>query len=127
MSMGFELDISELTDVVKILIKKSKPEAVETALVKACWKILNDSVEESPKTPHRHGHLRESAIVNKSKDDDIMFGYTAEYAAKWHNWEGPEPNWSESGVGTKYVTTKIIKNKQEYLKLIGESLKKDML
>ena len=131
---------------------KTAPAAAEKGMFEAISELKNNSDNIIPKTPHLEGNLRgdytiiiegitKATIAEKSggKAKDHRRGgasaiqRTAEiiaklvfrqpYAAKWHEAVDRKVNWSESGVGPKYVESKLAMFKGKYMNIVASAIK----
>lgn len=115
----------------------------EDAMWEAAAALKKDADEIVPKTPHLHGNLRGDAVRNakakgpskshpewypkKEKEDvgkgklSITVTYRAPYANRWHEAVDEFINWSETGVGPKYLEAKIARKdlRDKYYGLIA--------
>ncbi|MCK4761978.1 MAG: hypothetical protein KAW12_07250 [Candidatus Aminicenantes bacterium] len=84
-----------------------------------------DTIE--PKTPHLEGNLRGSKKVglveNSKKEFSIEFGFDQPYAGALHEREKPT-NWSEEGVGPKYLQSKLARFMDKYKRIFGLAIKR---
>ena len=121
MSMSYTLDIKEFEERFNDLIKKSIDIDVVKGYRAVGNAIINASNKEIPKSPHRSGDLRASGKV-EVEVDGIAFGFNVPYAAKWHE-TTDTINWSERGVGPKYMSKKMYGSGDKWLEIFGEFLK----
>ena len=111
--------------------------------------------EIAPKTPHLHGNLRGDSVrgvkakgSSKSRKDwwpktaeesrsdglAVLVTYAAPYAARWHeavgsqNAFGDPINWSEDGVGPKYVEAKMAREdlRNKIYQLVADVIKEGL-
>jgi hypothetical protein len=107
---GMTLDLSDVEKNLAIL-SQAVPEEAKKGLWDAGTALKSDADNESPRTPHREGHLRGNFEINPIQKADMVgveIVYKQPYAARWHEAEGdidPETggkiHWSETGVGPK--------------------------
>ena len=110
---GFSMDFKDFDKKTTRLVQKAMPEAAAKGVREACqeWKLDADNVP--PKTPHLEGHLRGSGKVSKAevkgKEISAEVSYSTPYAARWHEAEPGTVNWSEPGVGPKFLESKAVR------------------
>lgn len=92
--------------------------------------VIIDANEIEPKTPHLLGHLKGTGQVHSVELTPEMvtgimsFGNPkggqggAPYALRWHEVEPGTVNWSEPGVGPKYLESKLVRFKDKYVEII---------
>ena len=121
------------------------PEAAEKGLFEALSELKNDADNVPPRTPHLEGNLRGDytfildgirnvKIVEKSggkgsnhapggekpvlrpnaKNIIVKLIFRMPYAARWHETTA-DINWSEDGVGPKYVESKLATFGEKYM------------
>jgi len=144
---SFTLDMADFMKNLDHIVRSKIPGIAR----KACWEaaaaLKKDADEIEPKTPHLHGSLRGDAIrgakVRGSSTThkewfpkitegeispsiiSILVTYCAPYAARWHEAVGEAINWSEPGVGPKYLEAKMARDdlRSKYFKLIADRIK----
>lgn len=94
--------------------------------------IKIDADNVSPRTPHLEGMLRGSGKVipdanpwGKNKIE-VMIVYDMPYATKWHEADTTSVQWSEPGVGSKYLESKLSRFKNKYIAIIVADIKRGM-
>jgi hypothetical protein len=122
----FELDFSDFN----VKHSKSTQRIIRYAKIgvrEAAQEWKHDADNVPPRTPHLTGFLRGSGVVSniKATASEICaeVTYSAPYAKKWHEWEGPV-NWSEEGVGPKYLESKIFTFGKKYVAIIADAIRK---
>lgn len=145
---NFSLDLTEFDK--RLLQMSAKADAiVKRALWEGAAALKKDADELSPRTPHLHGNLRGDTVRGvKAKgsskvDKDIwpkitredlgkgklavLVTYCAPYAARWHETD-EAINWSEAGVGPKYLEAKMARQdlRDKYYRIIAEALKEGL-
>ena len=116
------------------------PEDAKVGVRLALDELKLDADNEPPRTPHLEGHLRASGrVVNVQSIMDEISGeihyggqgvseegvsYSVPYAARWHEAEPGTVEWSEPGVGPKFVTTKLSRHNKKYTQIIAAHIKK---
>lgn len=146
---GFSIDMTEF-DKRLLLANVRVNKIVKKALWEAGAALKKDADEIEPKTPHLHGNLRGDASagpkakgrskVNKDhwpkfQEETlgymiyaILVTYCAPYAERWHEAVGQNINWSESGVGPKYMEAKMARQdlRDKYYGLIAKRIKEEL-
>jgi hypothetical protein len=87
--------------------------------------ILRDAILEEPRAPHKTGHLWRSQVVEPIIDFNsigIIVGFNTPYAARLHEWTGSVGNWTLAGSGPKYLETKLVLNKEKYIRITAEGI-----
>ena len=138
---GMTFDTKDFDIKFKNVTGKKIPRAAERGMFQTGALILRDAVVEPPQVPKSRGvtkeggrrgqgpgHLRRSQKVEKPKIDhgeiSIVVGFDTEYAAVVH--EAPQSwQWSTPGTGPKFLESKLIKNKEKYMKNIADNIKKE--
>ena len=124
---GFSTDFSDFDKKTTRLVQKAMPEAVAKGLREAGqeWKLDADNVP--PKTPHLEGHLRASGKVSKvnveGKKMSVEVSYSTPYATRWHEAEPGTINWSEPGVGPKYLESKAVRFAKKYINIVALNIR----
>jgi len=144
---SFTLDMADFLNNLDSIVRSKIPAIAR----KACWEaaaaLKKDADEIEPKTPHLHGTLRGDSIRGaKAKGNSptqkeffpkitehefsssiisILVTYCAPYAARWHEAVGEAINWSEPGVGPKYLEAKMARDdlRSKYFGLIADRIK----
>ena len=127
-------------------------QAIERGMGVAMLSMLGDCVMETPTVPLKEGWLRGSGSIfvqNKfistsetmptakmkyaltsfvegipEKQVEGVIGFNAPYAAKMH--EGIDFHFTEPSSGAKYLETKMHRNKNRYVEIIADEVKKDL-
>lgn len=113
------LDISDFEKRMAGFEKKHQ-KIIENVLFKTASQVKIDADEIPPKTPHLEGNLRGNYRIIPLKFYLVMIWYMMIYATRWHEATDPEPNWSETGVGPKYLESKLLNYREKYGKLMAE-------
>lgn len=112
-------------NIIALAVQKF-PDVAKQALHEAQKQLKIDADEIPPRTPHLTGALRDSGVLGdpESRGETIegTVAYTMPYAARWHEIDVPI-NWSEAGVGPKYLEAKLVNLNQKYLKLMADFIK----
>ena len=146
---GFDFDVGDFREKFSALALKTVPEAAEAAMFAALSEVKHDADAVTPKTPHLEGNLRgdydfvldgitQSKVVStgnkgnpKAKPSE-RYGaksivakiiFRMPYAAKWHEAVGKKINWSEAGVGPKYLESKLSMFRRKYWGMVAEAVK----
>ena len=122
---GFTVDFSDFEKNFERIVKSAIPAAGARGLQKGAAFLLRDAILETPTVPKKLGNLRRTQQVNKpkisSKETSVEAGFAADYAAKVH--EMPDTNnFTEPGSGPKYLETKLIRNKEKYMKITADQI-----
>jgi hypothetical protein len=123
--MSMRLDRSDW--IKKMMAFKNKhPSMVQRILLKTADQVKIDADEIEPKTPHLEGQLRGNYQIKALKAYIIMIWFLMPYAARWHEAVNDiDPiterkiNWSETGVGAKYLEKKLLTLGQKYGELMA--------
>ena len=122
---GFTVDFSNFEKEFERIVKSAIPAAGARGLQKGAAFLLRDAVLEPPTVPKKLGNLRRTQQVNKPKispkEISVEAGFAADYAAKVH--EMPNTyNYTEPGSGPKYLESKLIRNKEKYMKMTADQI-----
>jgi len=123
---GFYVDSRSFDQHFSRVVKKTIPSLTNKGLMKAAAETLRDADNESPKLPFEKGDLRGSKEIHGSKDLFelfVEFGFNIIYAAKHHE-APPTWNWQREGAGPKFLSTKLIRHKDKYIKIVAATIKK---
>ena len=136
---AFTMDTKDFDISFKKIMEKTIPGAEEEGLMNMAPFIIRDAIVEEPTVPKSKGitkggtrsatpgHLRRSQKIEKPKrrhkEVSIEIGFNTPYAAKMHEMPA-NTNWSTAGSGPKFLETKLVKNKEKYLKMIAETIRK---
>lgn len=111
--MSFKLNASEyLKNTGKLL--ENLPDMGNRCLLKLGDKVHRDANNIEPRTPHLEGNLRSVVVIEITENGTVIIWFQMPYAARWHEATDPEPNWSEQGVGPKYLESKLVRFKDDY-------------
>jgi len=125
---GFSMDFKNFDKGFAKIVKKAIPEASADGLRQAGqeWKLDADNVP--PRTPHLERFLRGSGEVSKAKvkgqSTEVEVSYDKPYAARWHEAEPGTINWSEPGVGPKYLESKAVRFMRKYMAIAAEVIRR---
>jgi hypothetical protein len=118
MDMSMRLDTSDFQKKISSFEKKH-PKITERILLKTADQVKIDADEIPPKTPHLEGQLRGNYQIKALNEFLVMIWFLMPYAARWHEATDPEPNWSEKGVGPKYLENKLLTLGAKYGELMA--------
>jgi hypothetical protein len=146
---SFTLDLGEFLNRLK-LADKIALDAAKKGLWEGAAALKKDADEIVPMTPHLHGNLRGNARrsvkakgpskINKewwpkTQDENlgpakfsVLVTYCAPYAERWHEAVDEAINWSETGVGPKYLEAKMARKdlRDKYYKIIADRIKEEL-
>jgi len=122
---GFTIDFKDFDKKFTQIVQSAIPSAGARGLKKGAAFLLRDAILETPTAPKKTGNLRRTQQVNEPKikrgEVSVEAGFAADYAAKVH--EMPDTNnFTEPGSGPKYLTTKLIRNKEKYMKKVADHI-----
>lgn len=87
--------------------------------------VLRDAIIEEPRAPHKTGNLWRSQKIERPKllkgEITIELGFDAEYAAAVHEMPA-NTGWTMGGSGSKFLESKLIKNKEKYMAAIAQGM-----
>ena len=118
-------------------------------MFEALSEVKNDADNHTPRTPHLHGDLRGDYTfilegITQSKVQEVgtkfkggeapaeRYGaasiiakliFRMPYAAKWHEAVNRKVNWSEAGVGPKYLESKLMMFMNKYMGIVSKRIK----
>jgi hypothetical protein len=129
--MSMTVDFSDFDKGFKRLVNGSVPPEIDKALFIAGNLLLDDAGQWTPRAPFREGHLWRSRRVVRpagaAKGSGVAAGFNIAYAARWHELTPAEDariHWTLSGSGRKYLESKIPMFRDDYIKVIGDYLRK---
>lgn len=148
MRTGMYLDSSDISRRLERLVNQSIPEEIEKGMGKAALQLLSDCTMQAPTVPLDEGTLRGSGSVfvqsrlkgvsrkyrgkgtpavdqsdPVTRDTTVAtVGFNTPYAARIHEGIGIR-NWSEPSSGPKFLESKLIGNRREYMEILAESLR----
>jgi len=121
---GFSVDFSDFDKKFAKIVNDAIPSAGAQGLEKAAAYLLRDAILERPTAPKKTGNLRRTQKVEKpilKPDISIEAGFTADYSAAVH--EMPDTNnFTEPGSGPKFLESKLIRNKEKYMKIVADEI-----
>lgn len=138
---GFTIDTRDFDIKFANVTGKKIPSAAARGLFQTAALVIRDSIVESPQVPKSRGvtkeggrrgqgpgHLRRSQKIEQPKqrhgEVSVELGFNTDYAAAVH--EMPESTiWSTPGTGPKYLESKLLKNKERYMKNVADNIKRE--
>ena len=134
------MDFTNFNKKFTKITEDAVPEDTVVGVREALQALKLDADNVPPRTPHLEGNLRASGkvkkvkILKKSISGALMYGgkgtteegveFNVPYAHRWHEAEPGTVEWSEPGVGSKYLESKMIKFKKDYMKIIAEVIRR---
>lgn len=134
---GFIMDFRDFDKKFEKVVKRTIPQASAKALYEEAPYVLRDAIMETPTVPKSRGvtkggrrgggpgHLRRSQKIERPllfPDISVELGFNAEYAAYVH--EMPRSYlFTIPGSGPKYLESKLIKNKEKYMKNVARRIR----
>jgi hypothetical protein len=132
----YELDFKDFDEKFMEFAVNKMPFEAEQGLFAAAGELKRDADTVEPKTPHLEGNLRGQYNITHKIDAGKIFAeltFKMPYAARWHEAEynidpvtGSKVNWSESGVGPKYVEAKLVRFMRKYIGIATDYIKAEM-
>lgn len=142
-------DTTDFDRKMQRLMARAIPEACEKGMGQAGMQLLNDAVMQAPTVPLDEGTLRGSGSVfvqnrlvqvspfHRTKGQPateyeeliprestvVVVGFNTPYAARLHEGVGIQ-NWSEPSSGKKYLESKLANNRDTYMKIAAEGIRK---
>jgi len=138
---GFTIDTRDFDIKFKTVTGKKIPSAAARGLFQTGALVIRDAIVEQPQVPKSRGvtkergkrgqgpgHLRRSQKIEKPKEErgeiSVELGFNTDYAAAVH--EMPETTqWSTPGTGPKYLESKLLRNKDKYMKNVADNIKRE--
>lgn len=123
---GFSLDWKEFDRTFFPLVDRKIPDAGAEGLFNAAGEMLDDGDNEAPQAPFEFGDLRgagqiEDPVFSLGKIT-VEVGYNMAYAAKLHESAPGEfnfvPRRNILNPGRKWLSTKMIKYKEKYMRIV---------
>jgi len=142
---AFTMDFSQFNEAFLKHTLETCPKAAERGMFEALSELKNDADSVTPKTPHLEGNLRGDYTfilegITQSKVTEVgsqhkgnvapverfnakniiaKIVFRMPYAAKWHEAVDKKVNWSEPGVGPKYLETKLMMFNKKYMSIVA--------
>ncbi len=124
---GFFMDTRDFDQRFSKIVQNTIPKHTNMGLMKAAAEALRDADLEKPYLPVDKKDLRGSKEIRGSKDLFelfVEFGFNIIYAAKLHEKGKVDWNWTREGSGPKFLSTKLIRFKDKYIKIVAVTIKK---
>lgn len=135
---GFNVNFTEFEKTFYPLVQKAIPGAADRGLFNAAAEALRDADKEPPQTPMDKGDLRGSKTIETSsgmrtkgiktvkksisfRKLSVNMGFNIFYAAKVHESTGMKFVVRYKPIqnpGPKYLETKLVRNKEKYIKIV---------
>jgi hypothetical protein len=132
--MSFEVDTKDFDMKFAEIVKNTIPRVAADALFRAGALVIRDALREEPTVPKKTGNLRRTQHIETpditSDDISVEAGFNADYAARVHEWVPSEQygekqvNWTLAGSGPKFLSTKLARNKEKYMKYVADEIAK---
>ena len=127
---GFFIDPDDFLKDFDKITENIIPELAGKGLVVAANEMIHDSITLPPQAPFKKGDLRGSGTVEKAKkarkDISIKAGFNINYAARQHEAEPGEFNYTRTGAknpGPKFLESKMVSKKDKYMHIVAETIK----
>jgi len=125
---NFKLDTRDFDIKFDDLIKNAIPGAVSKGLFIAGSELLRMAIEEAPQCPKDIGDLWGSGGVKVIDDESVQTYFNSVYAAYQHEQEPGKFNYTTnkgaSHPGPKFLSSKMIRHKNDLMNLIAEAIRK---
>ena len=123
---GFTAEMKDFNKKFYKVVNKTIPGLSAEGLMKGATQLIRDAIQEQPRAPHLTGNLWRSQKIErpmiKHGEISIEVGFDAEYAAAVH--EMPSSNkFTMTGSGPQFLTSKLAKNKDKYMKTTADHIK----
>jgi len=123
---GFTVNMKYFDKKFYRIVNKTIPSLSAEGLMKGATQLIRDAILETPTVPKKTGHLRRTQQIERPKIEhreiSIEAGFNADYSAAMH--EAPSNlNFSEPGSGPQFLTSKLAKNKDKYMKTTANHIK----
>ena len=131
MSSKFTFDTRVFTKSFLTLTLLKYPKATERGIQVALKQLKEDADDIPPKTPHKEGVLKGSAVIKskiKAKAIEGTLTYEMPYAPYQHagmRFDGSRKvlNYSEAGSGAGFLSKKLVRYYNKYIGLIVKSVR----
>jgi len=80
-------------------------------------------VSSSDRALQRNVVATAASVSKAKKHPNMMFGYSANYAAAVHEMSDSDTNWSKSGSGGKWFQRNLENNKSDIIKILANNIK----
>lgn len=143
MGRNFQIDTSRFRAGIQRLVNQALPEQIVRGLFAAGTELLQDAREDIPRVPKKEGTLSASGSVTVLRPGEVselaetttpgryvaIVGFNTPYAAYLH--EGMRQdgshvvmNWTLEGSGPKYLETPLLANRDRYIQIIVDAIKR---
>lgn len=124
---AFTVDFTDFNKKFRDIVGRAIPELADEGFFKAGNELLRLAIEEEPKAPHDTGRLvsAKEVIVIKGGGGCVA-GFNVEYACKLHEMPAASyhpANWKLPGSGPKFLETKVIKYRQDLIKVVADTIR----
>lgn len=124
---GMTFDTKDFDIKFPRVVNKEIPEESARMEYKVAGIVLRDAIVEEPRAPHDTGNLWREQKIEPPRilagEITIELGFNTDYAAIVHEMPA-NTNWTMTGSGPKYLEAKLIKNKEKYMGMIAEGLRR---
>jgi len=128
---GVSLDTKDFDMKFKRVVDGEMQELAEKGLFEAMSEACHDADAEKPYIPFKEGHLKGSEKIRRPKrtkgEISVLGGFNIGYAARLHEMEPTRAariNWTRPGSGPKYLEAKLIRNRDKYMKITAERIRR---
>jgi hypothetical protein len=124
---GFYVDSRDFDKHFSRVVANTIPKLTNKGLVNAAGEALRDADLKEPYLPVDEKNLRGSKEIHGSKDLFelfVEFGFNMIYAAYLHEKGKVGWNWTRPGSGPKFLSTKLVRYKDKYIKIVAVTIKK---
>jgi len=128
---AFNVDFSDFEKGFRKIVEDKVPKEAKKGIFDAMAQLLEDAKDKVPRAPWRDGDLWGSTTdtinVRVSRAEiQATGGFNISYAARWHELSPSEDSrisWTMPGSGRKYLESKMMKYKQDYMEIVAESIR----
>jgi len=124
---GFTVDTKDFDMKFAEIVKNTIPRVAADALFRAGALVIRDALREEPTVPKKTGNLRRTQHIETpditSDEISVEAGFNANYAADVHERVG-KTRWTLEGSGPKFLSTKLARNKEKYMKYVADEIAK---
>lgn len=122
----FSMDWTEFDKKFYPLVEKAIPGAAKKGIFNAINALLEDAIEDVPRAPKDKGDLwgsREASVVVKLGRLIGIAAFNIFYATKMHE-ASEKISFKLPGAGPKFLEKKMFSNKEKYMKIVADTIKK---
>jgi len=127
---GFFIDPDDFLKKFDEITGRVVIDSAGKGLFVAAKEMIHDAITLPPQAPFKKGDLRGSGTVEKAKkarkNISIKAGFNIEYAARQHEAEPGEFNYTRTGAknpGPKFLESKMVSKKDKYMHIVAETIK----